>query len=35
MDTYNTDFWKTLDELVKQLKIVIDRPKIIFTVLTT
>lgn len=27
MDTYNTDFWRTLDELVRQSKIVIDRPK--------
>lgn len=27
MDTYNTDFWRTLDELVRQSEIVIDRPK--------
>ncbi len=27
MDTYHTVFWKTLDELVKQSKIVINRPK--------
>ncbi len=27
VDTYNTDFWRTLDELVRQSKIVIDRPK--------
>ncbi len=27
MDIYNTDFWRTLDELVRQSKIVIDRPK--------
>lgn len=26
-DTYNTDFWRTLDELVRQSKIIIDRPK--------
>ncbi len=26
-DTYNTDFWRTLDELVRQSEIVIDRPK--------
>lgn len=24
---YNNDFWKALDELVKQSKIIIDRPK--------
>ncbi len=27
MDTNNSDFWRTLDELVRQSKIVIDRPK--------
>ncbi|MDE5782284.1 MAG: inorganic pyrophosphatase [Lachnospiraceae bacterium] len=27
MDTYNIDFWRALDELVEQSKIVIDRPK--------
>lgn len=27
MDTFNIDFWRTLDELVRQSKIVIDRPK--------
>lgn len=27
MNTYNADFWKTLDELVRQSQIVIDRPK--------
>ena len=27
MDTYNTDFWRALDELVIQSQIVIDRPK--------
>lgn len=27
MDTFNIDFWETLDELVRQSKIVIDRPK--------
>ena len=27
MDTYHTVFWKTLDELVKQSKIVINSPK--------
>lgn len=27
MDTYNNDFWRTLDELVRQSEIVIDRPK--------
>lgn len=27
MNTYNTDFWIALDNLVKQSKIVIDRPK--------
>ena len=27
MDGYNEDFWKALDELVKNSEIVIDRPK--------
>lgn len=27
MDTFNIDFWETLDELVRESKIVIDRPK--------
>lgn len=27
MDTYKTDFWKTLDKLVSQSRIVIERPK--------
>lgn len=27
MDRYNTDFWRNLDELVRQSKIIIDRPK--------
>lgn len=27
MDTYNSDFWKALDELVNQSRIIIDRPK--------
>ncbi len=27
MDTYHMVFWKTLDELVKQSKIVINSPK--------
>ncbi len=27
MDTYNINFWRALDELVEQSKIVIDRPK--------
>ncbi len=27
MDTYSSDFWKALDELVSQSKIIIDRPK--------
>ena len=27
MDTYNIEFWRALDELVEQSKIVIDRPK--------
>ncbi|MBD5136695.1 MAG: inorganic pyrophosphatase [Lachnospiraceae bacterium] len=27
MDTYNIDFWRALDKLVEQSKIVIDRPK--------
>lgn len=27
MDTYNNDFWKALDELVRKSKIIIDRPK--------
>lgn len=27
MDTYNSEFWKALDELVSQSKIIIDRPK--------
>lgn len=27
MDTYKTDFWKALDKLVSQSRIVIDRPR--------
>lgn len=27
MDTYNTDFWRILDDLVRRSEIVIDRPK--------
>lgn len=27
MDTHNADFWTSLDELVSQSEIVIDRPK--------
>jgi inorganic pyrophosphatase len=27
VDRYNTDFWRNLDELVRQSKIIIDRPK--------
>lgn len=27
MNTYNTDFWRVLDKLAEQSKIVVDRPK--------